>query len=71
MEHAQRFRELWERYDQQADLIELGAYKTGSDRLTDEAISKRVAMQALLRQREHEKYDQKASSMELTNLIRG
>ena len=71
MEHAQRFRELWERYDQQADLIELGAYKAGSDRLTDEAISKRVAMQALLRQREHEKYDQKASSMELTNLIRG
>lgn len=70
MQHAQRFRELWERYDQQADLIELGAYKSGSDALTDEAIHKRARMQALLRQSEHEQFDQTASANELAGSIR-
>jgi len=70
MAQAQRFRELWERYEQQADLIELGAYKKGSDRLTDEAIQRRPPMQSLLLQGEFDVQNLAVSAGELMKVIR-
>ncbi len=47
---AQRFRELLSAYEQQRDLILLGAYKKGSDPLVDEAIEKYPALESFLKQ---------------------
>ncbi len=47
---ADRVRELVHAYEQKRDLIVLGAYKAGADRLVDEAIAKQGAIEAFLRQ---------------------
>jgi flagellum-specific ATP synthase len=49
-EAAQRFRAISSRYEQGRDLIQLGAYVSGSDALLDEAIERREAMMAFLQQ---------------------
>jgi flagellum-specific ATP synthase len=41
---AQRFRALWQCYKEQQDLINIGAYRHGSDALTDEAIARYDSM---------------------------
>lgn len=51
---AQRFRALWQCYKEQEDLINIGAYRAGSDDLTDEAIAKYPAMCSFIRQAENE-----------------
>lgn len=48
--YAQRFRALWQCYREQQDLINIGAYRPGSDALTDEAIARHDAMVDFLRQ---------------------
>lgn len=50
---AVRFRQLWQCYQEQRDLIAIGAYQQGSDPLTDEAIRLYPAMCEFLRQSEH------------------
>ncbi|MCR9261267.1 MAG: FliI/YscN family ATPase [Pseudomonadaceae bacterium] len=50
--YAQRFRALWQCYREQQDLINIGAYRPGSDALTDEAIGRHDAMVEFLRQGE-------------------
>jgi type III secretion protein N (ATPase) len=47
---AGRVRELLATYERQRDLILLGAYKMGSDRRVDEAISRVDAIEAFLKQ---------------------
>lgn len=47
---AQRFRQLYARYQQARDLISVGAYVTGSDRETDFAIEKMPTFREFLRQ---------------------
>jgi flagellar biosynthesis/type III secretory pathway ATPase len=47
---AARVRELLATYEQNRDLILLGAYKSGSDARVDMAISKNEAISAFLRQ---------------------
>lgn len=49
-ELARRFKALWSRYEEQEDLISIGAYQPGSDAFTDEAIARRAAMTEFLRQ---------------------
>jgi type III secretion protein N (ATPase) len=51
---AGRVRELLAAYEQQRDLILLGAYQRGSDRRTDEALARIDAIEAFLRQGTHE-----------------
>ena len=51
---AQRFRALWQCYKEQQDLINIGAYRAGSDALIDEAIVKYPAMCNFIRQAENE-----------------
>ncbi len=47
---ANRFRRLWSLYQQNIDLIQVGAYEAGSNPEVDEAIRLRQAMEAFLRQ---------------------
>jgi len=56
-EAAQRFRQLYARYRANSDLIQLGAYKAGSDPDTDRAIALWPALQGYLAQRRDEPAD--------------
>jgi flagellum-specific ATP synthase len=47
---AAHFRALWSRLREKQDIIDLGAYAAGRDKLLDEAIRRASAMEALLRQ---------------------
>ena len=53
MKLANRFRRLWSLYQQNVDLIQVGAYESGSNPEVDEAILLRPAMEAFLRQDMH------------------
>jgi flagellum-specific ATP synthase len=50
---ANRFRRLWSLYQQNLDLIQVGAYESGSNPDLDEAIRLRAAMDNFLRQDMH------------------
>ncbi|WP_271408460.1 flagellar protein export ATPase FliI [Pseudomonas sp. Q1-7] len=50
MKLAQRFKQLWSRYQQSRDLISVGAYVAGGDPDTDLAIARQPVMSAFLRQ---------------------
>ncbi len=58
-ELARRFRAAYSRYQKARDLIQVGAYMSGSDPLLDDAIRRQPAMVAFLQQGMHE-----ASSLE-------
>ena len=51
---ASRFKQLWQCYQEQRDLIAIGAYQAGSDPLTDEAIRLYPSMCEFLAQFEGE-----------------
>lgn len=51
---AEKMRRLWAVYEDNRDLILLGAYKSGSDALIDEALEKRKSLLNFLIQRQHE-----------------
>jgi len=53
MKLANRFRRLWSLYQQNVDLIQVGAYEAGSNPEVDEAIVLRPAMEAFLQQDMH------------------
>ena len=50
LQQAQRFKQLWSRFQQSRDLISVGAYVPGGDADTDLAIAKQPAMAHYLRQ---------------------
>ncbi|MBP8171351.1 MAG: flagellar protein export ATPase FliI [Pseudomonas sp.] len=50
LRNAQRFKQLWSRYQQSRDLISVGAYVSGGDADTDLAISRQPAMARYLGQ---------------------
>ena len=50
LQQAQRFKQLWSRYQQSRDLISVGAYVPGGDADTDLAIARQPHMAAYLRQ---------------------
>ncbi len=50
LKSANRFRRLWTLYQQNEDLIQVGAYEAGTNPDLDEAIRLRPAMEALLQQ---------------------
>ncbi len=59
-EHAQaaaRFRRLWSAYDENRDLVLMGAYAPGNDPVVDEALARRDAMLDFLRQHPDERID--------------
>jgi flagellum-specific ATP synthase len=55
LQDAQHFRALWQCYQEQQDLINIGAYQHGSDAKTDEAILHHESMCDFIRQGADEK----------------
>ena len=66
---AGKLREVLATYDEQKDLISIGAYKKGSDPRTDYAISKIDGVNAFLRQGMHDKADPAEAIRDLTRLF--
>lgn len=58
---AQRFRRLWSIHEDNRDLVMMGAYTAGNDAELDEAMAKRPAMLAYLKQRPDARVDFPAS----------
>jgi flagellum-specific ATP synthase len=54
LKRANRFRRLWSLYQQNLDLIQVGAYQQGANRDLDEAIALRAQMELFLQQGMHE-----------------
>lgn len=54
MRRAQRFKQLYARYQQSRDLISVGAYQKGADPETDQAIERMPHLRRFLRQELHE-----------------
>ena len=71
LESSRRFRSLWSRFEEQRDLISVGAYSPGSDPLTDEAIRLRPQMADFLQQRPDTPVPLDASRAQLASLISG
>jgi len=66
---AMHFRRLWTLYEQNKDLIQVGAYEKGSNPDLDEAIKKRPQLEAFLRQDESERFDADATHIALSGIV--
>ncbi|MBI3039868.1 FliI/YscN family ATPase [bacterium] len=66
MDLANRIRDLYATYQKSADLISIGAYKTGTDKKIDEAIKKLPKIQELIKQEINQKipFEQSVQVME-------
>jgi len=62
---ASSFRRLWSVYEENRDLILMGAYKAGSDATIDEAIARRQEILSFLKQKPKERYELPLASAEL------
>ncbi len=69
LQQAQRFRQVYSRYQQNRDLISVGAYSAGSDRDTDFAIERMPVMKRFLQQSLNEAVDLPASFAGLAKAI--
>lgn len=68
---ANRFRRLWSLYQQNLDLIQVGAYEAGTNPELDEAIRLRQQMEAFLRQDMHDGHTEDQTREALRELMRG
>ena len=68
---ANRFRRLWSLYQQNVDLIQVGAYQTGSNAEIDQAIILRPEMEAFLQQDMHTGFEEKPARERLRRLMEG
>ena len=66
---ANKFRRLWSLYQQNQDLIQVGAYEAGSNPTLDEAIRLREDMDNFLRQDMHEGHDAETTREEVRKLL--
>ena len=66
---ANRFRRMWSLYQQNQDLIQVGAYETGTNPTLDEAIRLREAMDNFLRQDMHLGEDESVTRANLRTLL--
>jgi flagellum-specific ATP synthase len=58
-------------YQQNVDLIQVGAYETGSNPTLDEAIRLRESMEIYLRQDMHEGKDEASTRIDIHNMMAG
>ncbi len=63
---VRKYRKLWARYEENADLIMMGAYREGGDGVLDEAIAKRQTQLDFLRQDIDQSFDLESSVGQLT-----
>lgn len=68
---AREFRKINSAYQQNADLISIGAYQQGSNPAVDEAISMRDGMQSFLQQGMGEAFDFEQSVNDLSSVLKG
>ena len=69
LKQANRFRRLWTLYQQNKDLIQIGAYEKGSNIEIDEAIQKRSKMELFMRQDADERFDFEKNQKMLAGVI--
>ena len=69
MKMANKFRRMWSLYQQNQDLIQVGAYEAGSNPTLDEAIRLREEMDNFLRQDMHEGQDEEITRHEIRTLL--
>ncbi len=69
LKQANRFRRLWSLYQQNVDLIQVGAYQLGSNLEIDQAILLRESMENFLRQDMHIGLDEVTTRLELNHLL--
>jgi len=69
LKQANRFRRLWSVYEQNADLVQVGAYEHGSNPDLDEAIRRRESMVQFLRQEMHVSEDYRVSRDVLQRIL--
>jgi flagellum-specific ATP synthase len=69
LQQANRFRRLWTLYQQNADLIQVGAYEAGTNAELDEAIRMRPALEQFLRQDMHIAADYAQTQQALQRLM--
>ena len=69
MKLANKFRRMWSLYQQNQDLIQVGAYEAGSNPTLDEAIRLREEMDTFLRQDMHEGQDEEITRHEIRTLL--
>ncbi len=66
---ANRFRRLWSLYQQNQDLISVGAYESGSNAEIDDAIALREKLEYFLRQDQHVSADYNTTRQEIRDLM--
>ena len=71
LKQANRFRRLWSLYQQNVDLIQVGAYQSGSNPEIDQAITLRAEMEAFLQQDMHTGMEEPATRERLRRLMEG
>lgn len=69
LETARNFKQLYSRYQRNRDLINVGAYVSGSDRMLDEAIRLHPTMETFLMQAMDESYDLDNTQFLLGNVL--
>ena len=69
LREANRFRRLWSVYEQNADLVQVGAYEHGSNPDLDAAIRLREPMVQFLRQDMHQGEDYTACRQALQQIL--
>lgn len=69
--NAEEIRRLWAVYEENRDLISIGAYKRGSDPLIDEAIAMRSKIAQFLIQRQDEAADFETTLQQAGELLKG
>ena len=69
LRQANKFRRLWSVYQQNADLVQVGAYEAGTNSELDEAIRLRDAMVMFLRQDMHLGEDYDVTRLQLRHLL--
>jgi len=71
LKQSNKFRRLWSLYQQNVDLISVGAYERGSNREVDDAIRLHDSMAGFLQQDMHIAQDYEATRDQLRNLMAG
>ncbi len=69
LEKANYFRRLWALYQQNKDLIQVGAYEHGANPELDEAIQKRPLFEAFMEQDASERFDIDATQTALNKVV--
>jgi flagellum-specific ATP synthase len=69
LQMANKFRRLWSLYQQNADLVEVGAYEKGSNPELDQAIALRQEMVQFLRQDMNKPEEYNLTRMQLRHIL--